>query len=272
MSLTLDRSTGVSPARTPSDFVSVRNLEKRYMTRSHESVLALADVNLSIGEGEFVACVGPSGCGKSTLLRILAGLVSKSGGAVEIEGKEVKRPRRDVGIVFQSPVLLPWLTVLQNTLLPAEVMKLDKKASAERARQLIELAGLSEFANKYPHELSGGMQQRNAIARALMNDPSMLLMDEPFGALDAMTRERMTAELQRIWLESRKTVLFITHSIAEAVFLADRVLVFSPRPGTIVDNIEINLPRPRGIESMASPEFAEHTQRIRSYFQEATVE
>ena len=237
----------VAPRVGPA-FVEAVGLQKTYAVRRGEPVKAFEDLSFTIREGEFIACVGPSGCGKSTLLKILAGLIGKTGGELRILGEPVTGPRRDVGVVFQSPVLLPWMTVLQNTMLPGKVIGLDKAKTEERARHLIAMAGLEGFEDKYPYELSGGMQQRNAIIRALIHDPSILLMDEPFGALDAMTREFMNVELQRIWLESRKTVFFITHSIPEAVFLADRVMVLSNCPGQLLDLVDIDLPRPRRLE------------------------
>jgi NitT/TauT family transport system ATP-binding protein len=220
-------------------------------------------LSFAVREGEFVALVGPSGCGKTTLLRILAGLLRGTTGEVTLKGTPVDRPRRDIGMVFQSPVLLPWRTVLDNALLPVKVLGLDRKTYLKTALELIELVGLKGFEQKYPFELSGGMQQRNAIVRALVFDPSILLMDEPFGALDAMTREVMNAELLRIWDEKKKTVFFITHSIPEAVFLADRVLVMSPRPGRIVGTVTVDLPRPRDITLMSSAECGEFTIRVR---------
>ena len=252
-------------AVTPA-LVEAVGLQKTYSVRRGVPVKAFEDLSFSIREGEFIACVGPSGCGKSTLLKILAGLIAKTGGELRILGEPVTGPRRDVGVVFQAPVLLPWMSVLQNTVLPANVLGLDKAKTDERARRLITMAGLDGFEDKYPYELSGGMQQRNAIIRALIHDPSILLMDEPFGALDAMTREFMNVELQRIWLESRKTVFFITHSIPEAVFLADRVMVLSNRPGTLLDLVDIDLPRPRRLEDATGPQSSAFIQRIRKWF------
>lgn len=245
--------------------IEIRALTKRY-TNGGEALVALQSFDVTVEEGAFVAVVGPSGCGKSTLLKTLGGLQPYSEGSVAIRGEPVRGPRKDIGIVFQSPVLFPWRTVLQNVLLPAQILRLDPARHAAVARELLALVGLADFESRYPWELSGGMQQRAALARALVNDPTLLLMDEPFGALDAMTREHMNVELQRIWLERRKTVLLITHSIAEAVYLADRVLVMSPRPGRLIDDIRIDLPRPRGLEVMASPEFGAHVAHIRALF------
>jgi NitT/TauT family transport system ATP-binding protein len=246
--------------------IAVSNLEKTYRTRGRALVRALAGISLDIGDGEFVTIVGQSGCGKTTFLKILAGLLSRSAGHVTLRGRAVDGPSRDIGIVFQDPVLLPWRTVLDNVMLPVQVLGLDWTASRRRALHLLDLAGLQGFEDKYPHELSGGMRQRVALARALVHDPSLLLMDEPFGALDAMTREFMNLELLRIWREARKTVVFITHSIPEAVFLADRVVVMSARPGRIVEVVTVDLPRPRDLDMMASDEFGVYTRKIRHLF------
>ncbi|MBT5368428.1 MAG: ABC transporter ATP-binding protein [Nitrospinaceae bacterium] len=245
-------------------YITVSDLNKIYITTNREPVNALDDINLEIEEGEFVCIVGPSGCGKSTLLKILSGLLSITSGSASLMGKAITGPHSDVGIVFQDPILLPWRTVLNNTLLPAEIMGLDPKVTHPRAHDLIKLVGLDEFENVYPCELSGGMRQRNAIIRALIHDPAVLLMDEPFGALDAMTREQMNMELQRIWLDSKKTVFFITHSIPEAVFLGDRVVVMTPRPGKIAEIIDVEIPRPRNLATMGDEKFVALTQRIRS--------
>ena len=245
-------------------YISVANLEKEYVTANREIVRALTDINFEIAEGEFVSVVGPSGCGKSTLLKILGGLLARTSGSCALKNTPIDGPRDDVGIVFQDPVLLLWRNVLENTMLPAEILGLDVKKTLPRAHELIRLVGLDGFEDKYPHELSGGMRQRNAIIRALIHDPSVLLMDEPFGALDAMTREQMNLELQRIWLESEKTVFFITHSIPEAVFLGDRVIVMTPRPGRISEIITVDIPRPRSLSTMGDGMFVELTQKIRS--------
>ncbi len=207
--------------------------------------------------------VGPSGCGKTTLLKILAGLIPRSSGDVRIAGTPLEGPRRDIGVVFQDAVLLAWRTVLRNVLLPVEVQGLDLEIYRRRALDLIGLVGLSGFEHRYPSELSGGMQQRASICRALVHDPSILLMDEPFGALDALTRERMNVELLRIWDETKKTVFFITHSIPEAVFLGDRVVVMSPRPSRILEVLNVDIARPRRLTVMSEPRFAALTGRIR---------
>ena len=247
------------------DVIAARGLSKRYATRDG-AVPALERISFSVGEGEFVAVVGPSGCGKSTLLKILAGLLPPSDGEALLRGTPIDGPRRDIGVVFQSPVLLPWRTVLDNVLLPVDVQHLGREEHLKTAVDLLTLVGLQGFERRYPWELSGGMQQRVAITRALIHDPAMLLMDEPFGALDAMTREYMNLELQRIWLEKKKTVVFITHSIPEAVFLGDRVLVMTPRPGRIIDNRKVEIPRPRSLDVMNTPAFGEHVRHIRAQF------
>jgi len=253
------------PSAARKAFMQVRHMGVVYATRSGEKVKALDGIDLEVGEGEFCVIVGPSGCGKSTLLKVLAGLVSASDGDGEIGGRAVGRPREDIGFVFQSATLLPWLTVLQNVLLPMKVQRRkDRDAWKPRALELLRMVGLGDFAGKYPAELSGGMQQRVGLARALIHNPSLLLMDEPFGALDAMTRETMNEELQRIWMFQPKTVLFVTHSISEAVFLGDRVIVMSARPGRILADITIDLPRPRTFDMVESRQFSEHAREIRA--------
>jgi len=246
--------------------IVVSNLEKIYRTKGRALVRALGGISLDVAEGEFITIVGQSGCGKTTFLKILAGLLSRSAGSVHLRGRAVDGPSRDIGVVFQDPVLLPWRKVLDNVMLPVQVLGLEWESSRRRALGLLELAGLQGFEDKYPHELSGGMRQRVALARALVHDPSLLLMDEPFGALDAMTREFMNLELLRIWREAGKTVVFITHSIPEAVFLADRVVVMSARPGRIVDVVSVELPRPRDLDMMASDEFGVYARKIRHLF------
>ncbi|HYW59883.1 MAG TPA: ABC transporter ATP-binding protein [Xanthobacteraceae bacterium] len=243
--------------------IEVAGLEKIFVTVSNERIHALHDISLAVGEREFVTIVGPSGCGKSTLLKLIAGLLPASAGRIAVGGKIVAAPRTDIGIVFQNPILLPWRTVIENVLLPAEVQGRPMAAARARARELLAMVGLAEFESKYPMELSGGMQQRAAISRALLCDPEILLMDEPFGALDAMTREQMNLDLQRIWREAGKTVVLITHSIPEAVFLGDRVIVMSPRPGRIVRVLDVPIPRPRSIDVMGEPLFGRLTGDIR---------
>jgi NitT/TauT family transport system ATP-binding protein len=249
--------------RTAAEMIAVRGLTKRY-GYGQDAVTAVAKVSFTVSDGEFLAVVGPSGCGKSTLLKILAGLQPATEGEALLNGRPIDGPRKDIGVVFQSPVLFPWRSVLHNVLLPADVQRLNRAEATKRAFDLLKLVGLTGFENRYPRELSGGMQQRVALVRALIHDPALLLMDEPFGALDAMTRENMNVELQSIWLERRKTVVFITHSIAEAVFLADRVLVMTPRPGRIEDVLDIALPRPRSLDVVNTEIFGAYVRRIRA--------
>jgi NitT/TauT family transport system ATP-binding protein len=234
--------------------IEIAGLSKVFR-QNNVTVEAIARTDLSVEPASFVSIIGPSGCGKSTLLRIVAGLTEPTSGSVAINGHRVVRPTPSAGFVFQAPVLLPWRTVLGNVELYATLNGLDPAAFRERARNLIAMVGLSGFEEAYPYQLSGGMQQRVGLCRALLHDPALLLMDEPFAALDLLTRETMMAELQRIWLETRKTVLFVTHSIAEAVFLSDRVAVMSARPGRILDLLDVHLPRPRTLEVLESPAF-----------------
>ncbi|HEV2551142.1 MAG TPA: ABC transporter ATP-binding protein [Stellaceae bacterium] len=261
--------TGRAAAETreaqAAPIIAVRRLGKSYASAGGP-VVALADIDFTVADGEFVAILGPSGCGKSTLLKILAGLLPATSGAAELAGSPIVRPRRDIGVVFQSPVLFPWRTVLANALLPADVQRLGRRSHEKIALDLLGVVGLQGFEQRYPWELSGGMQQRVAIVRALVHDPAMLLMDEPFGALDAMTREQMNLELQRIWLERRKTAVFVTHSIPEAVFLADRVFVMTPRPGRIADIVAVDIPRPRALDVMNTPAFGDYVRQIRAHF------
>jgi NitT/TauT family transport system ATP-binding protein len=231
-------------------------------------VVALQDMSATLRQGEFLSVLGPSGCGKSTLLKVVAGLLRPSGGSITLAGAPITGPRPDVGIVFQQPTLLPWQTVLSNVLLPIRTLRMDETAGRAKAMQLLKLVGLEKFANHYPNELSGGMQQRVGIARGIIHDPALLLMDEPFAALDAMTREHMMLELQRIWLATGKSVVFITHSIPEAVFLSDRIVVLSSRPGRTVREFEVDLPRPRTLATMADPAFTALSNELRSLFSE----
>ncbi|MBI3457598.1 MAG: ABC transporter ATP-binding protein [Candidatus Rokubacteria bacterium] len=244
--------------------IRLQDVTKTYRTRRGELVGALADVSVEVRENEFVSFVGPSGCGKSTLLKLVAGLVPATRGVVSIRDHVVREPFPDVGFVFQSAVLLPWRTVFQNVMFSIEMLGLGRAAYRDRAQALLDLAGLRGFETKYPRELSGGMQQRVAICRALVHDPSLLLMDEPFGALDAMTREEMSLELLRIWDERRKTILFVTHSIPEAILLSDRVVVMTPRPGRIARVLEIELPRPRRVEMEFDARFKEYSEEVRA--------
>jgi NitT/TauT family transport system ATP-binding protein len=246
--------------------IRVVGLHKSYTTRAGEGVTALSNVSFEVKDGEFVTVVGSSGCGKTTLLKILAGIVRRSHGDVRLRGETVDGPHSGVGVVFQAPVLLPWRTVLSNIMLPVELQKKRDPQFEERARNYLKTAGLDGFESKYPAELSGGMQQRVGIGRALVLDPALLLMDEPFGALDAMTRDAMNLELLRIWEQSRKTVILVTHSIPEAVFLADRVIVMTPRPGQISEIINVDLPRPRTLEMINSEAFGRYAKAIRRHF------
>jgi len=262
LNATVDPAAGRAPGGPPAEVIAVRGLSLTYGGGAR--VAALRDISFAIRDGEFVAAVGPSGCGKSTLLKILAGLLRPTEGTAELRGQAITGPRRDIGVVFQAPVLFPWRTVLGNAMLPADVQRRDRRAMQQRALDLLAMVGLEGFERRYPRELSGGMQQRVGIVRALLHDPAILLMDEPFAALDAMTREAMSVELQRIWIQRRITALFITHSIAEAVFLADRVIVLTPRPGTIGDQFEVDLPRPRALEVMNTEQFGRCVQRVRA--------
>jgi NitT/TauT family transport system ATP-binding protein len=237
---------------------------KRYQLASGQAHVALLPVTAEIGRGEFVSFVGPSGCGKTTLLKLCAGLITRTEGRVRLADEDRPLLPREYGFVFQSPALLPWRTVLANVTLPMTILSLERSAAMQRARELIALVGLADSAAKYPSELSGGMQQRVSIARALLHDPAVLFMDEPFGALDAMTRESLNMELQRIQQQQRKTVLFVTHDIEEAALLSDRVFVMSAGPGRVVDELKITLPRPRRIETKAAAEFQEITRHVRS--------
>jgi NitT/TauT family transport system ATP-binding protein len=257
---TASSQTDAEPA---SALIRAHGLSKTYVTASG-SVTALKNLDFQIYDGEFVSVVGQSGCGKSTLLKVLAGLLPYTTGSVELNGKPLRGPTPQAAVVFQSPVLLPWRTVLDNVLLPIEFRKLPMTSYRQKAADLLAMVGLSEFAKRYPFELSGGMQQRTAIVRALVQDPRLLLMDEPFGALDAMTREQMNLELLRIWSQSRKTVIFITHSIAEAIFLSDRVIAMTARPGTIADVITIDLPRPRELAVINTERFGRYAAKLRS--------
>ncbi len=262
---TLARIADPSPMAPPPAKIAIRGVGKRYAEGADRPPV-LGSIDLDIAENEFVTLVGRSGCGKTTLLNIVAGLVEPSSGTVEVDGVTVTGPGRGKGVVFQQQALFPWLTARRNIEFGARSRGLDAAGQRKEADGLLELIGLAAYGDRYPNQLSGGMQQRVAIARSLLLDPKILLLDEPFGALDAMTRERMNVELQKIWSAARKTVLLITHGIDEAVFLADRVLVMSSRPGRIVRIHEIDLPRPRTVKMMASPEFQRLSQAIRDDF------
>jgi NitT/TauT family transport system ATP-binding protein len=241
--------------------IEVHGLSKTYSTRDGD-VTTLDGIDFSIASQEFVSVLGPSGCGKTTILKIVAGLVAPTGGAVRVDGQAVTGPQRKIGIVFQVPALMRWRNAIQNVMLPAEILFLNQTEYRGRARDLLHLVGLGGFERKYPNELSGGMQQRVAIARALIHDPSILLLDEPFSALDMMTRNQLNLELLRIWSERRKSSMLITHSIPEAVFLSDRVVVLGPRPAKVLEIVPVALPRPRTPDMRVSPTFMEIVDRI----------
>jgi NitT/TauT family transport system ATP-binding protein len=252
-------------------FIQVEKLSKTFPARDGAPTLAVDDVDLAVGGSEFVSLLGPSGCGKSTLLSSIAGLLEPSSGVVRIEGRAITSPYTNIGIVFQNDLLLDWRTVLGNVLVQYDMRGQDPRPHAERARALIASVGLGGFESKYPWELSGGMRQRVAICRALIHDPALLLMDEPFGALDALTREQLQVDLQRIWQSSRKTVVFVTHSIGEAVFLSDRVVVMTPRPGKIKEVLKIDLPRPRSLDVRDGEIFTANVRHINHLFQDMGV-
>jgi len=253
-----------------SPHIRIQNVTKTYASPSGD-VLALTDVSLAIRNGEFISLLGPSGCGKSTLLKLVAGLDVATTGTVSLAGKLITAPPAGLGMVFQKDVLLDWRTVLQNVMLPVEFQDLDQAEYRERAKQLLKLFGLGDFLDKHPWELSGGMRQRVAIGRALVTDPSLLLMDEPFGALDALTRDELNLELQDIWIRSGKTIIFVTHSIAEAILLSDRICVMAARPGRIIEVLDIDFPRPRTLAVREDPRFSAYTRRVRQIFERQGV-
>lgn len=246
--------------------IQVRSVSKTFRTGA-ALVPAVQDLSIDVAPGEFVSLVGPSGCGKTSLMMIIGGLLDADDGKVTIHGQEVHGPFTNLGIAFQSAELLDWRTSLQNVLLQIEMRKLPVAKYRGAALELLRQVGLEGFEDKYPHELSGGMRQRVALCRALVHDPEILLLDEPFGALDALTRDQMNYDLQRIWLEKRKTAILVTHSIEEAVWMSDRVLVMTPRPTRVAEDIAIDLPRPRNLEMKTTPEFNRYTGRIRQIFQ-----
>ena len=257
--------TGSARSLAPGPVVRLADVGKTFVRDGEVVTTALSGIDLGIERGEFVSLIGPSGCGKSTLLRVIGDLIQPTGGEVTVNGKPADRARRDrdYGMVFQAPVLFDWRTVEDNVRLPLELMGYDRDRRDARTREMLDLVELGDFLGHHPYQLSGGMQQRVAIARALTFEPSILLMDEPFGALDEMTRERMNQEVLRIWERTGITVVFVTHSIPEAVFLSSRVVVMSARPGRITDIIEIDLPRPRGIETREMPRYFERVTAVR---------
>jgi NitT/TauT family transport system ATP-binding protein len=253
-----------SPDGAPP-YLDLRDIAQVYASRDG-LVRALDQVSLTGRRGAFISIVGPSGCGKSTLMMIAAGLMTPSSGSVAVDGKTISAPRTEIGIVFQTPVLLEWRTALGNVMLQAEAKRLERGAAERRARGLLAAVGLAGFEGKYPHELSGGMRQRVSLCRALIHDPPQLLMDEPFGALDALTRDQLVLDLQQICHARRIGVLFITHSVSEAVFLSDQVIVMTPRPGRIDRTIDIDLPRPRTLAMRETPEFVRYSREILDLF------
>jgi NitT/TauT family transport system ATP-binding protein len=255
----------LSRAPAAPGHIILSGVEKTFV-RGVQQTIALNGVDFEIGAGEFVAVVGPSGCGKSTLLRLVSGLTTPTGGSVHVAGQEVTGPRKDTGIVFQKATLVDWRNILGNVLLQLEMRGIHGPDHVARAKSLLAAVGLGNFMERYPSELSGGMQQRAAIARGLVHRPTILLMDEPFGALDALTREQMRLDLEALWMRDRMTVFFITHSIDEAVLLADRVVVMTPRPGTIDSVFEVDMPRPRGLAARSNARFAELVDRVTQIF------
>jgi NitT/TauT family transport system ATP-binding protein len=258
-------------AEHPAQNAASHILRIEALRKVYRDLEVIRDVSLDVAAREFVSILGPSGCGKSTLLMMIAGLIERTEGQILIDGEPVTGPRREVGIVFQQPVLLPWRTVLDNVLLPIELLKLPRSKFRLRAMDLLTMAKIGDFARHLPSQLSGGMNQRASICRALIHDPSILLMDEPFSALDAITRDEMGIELLRIWQGDRKTVVFVTHSIREAAFLSDRVLVMGRRPAVIIDDVAIDLPRPRDISFMEDERFNHYVRRLRKAIEASHV-
>ena len=253
---------------TGSPYISTVNVSKSFINAQGIQVQAIDNVSVFVEQGEFISVLGPSGCGKSTLLLMLAGLVLPTGGTISVNGHTVRKPVSDLGIVFQDANLLDWRTILDNLMIQSEIRGLDDAACRTQALGLLHMVGLDGLDKRLPHELSGGQKQRAAICRALVHDPPLLLMDEPFGALDALTREQLNADLQTLWTGSGKTVVFVTHSITEAIYLSDRVLIFSPRPGRIAADIKIDLPRPRTMAMSSSDAFVAYSNQIRALFEE----
>jgi NitT/TauT family transport system ATP-binding protein len=267
-----NRTDTVAPEDSPGAadagagaYISIRGLAKTFVGRN-AVVEALGAIDLDVADGEFVSVIGPSGCGKSTLLMLLAGLDVATAGTIRVGGKIIDRPTSDLGIVFQTDVLLEWRTAIENVVLQAEIRGSDRRAAMRRAAELLAMVSLDGFAAAYPYELSGGMRQRVAICRALLHEPPLLLMDEPFGALDALTRDQLQIDLLRLWSKHKMTVVFVTHSIPEAVFLSDRIVVLSPRPGRIEVIVKIELPRPRRLAMRETAEFLDYNRQVTSVF------
>jgi NitT/TauT family transport system ATP-binding protein len=258
------------PSKGAGSSVTIRNVSKSFRTRQN-IVHALTSVDLDIRQGEFVSIIGPSGCGKSTLLMLIAGLDVVTSGTIEVDKRQIKGPNSDIGIVFQQDALLDWRNALSNVMLQCEIRKLNYAASSARAEELLKMVGLEQFHSALPHELSGGMRQRVSICRALLHSPPLLVMDEPFGALDALTRDQLQVDLLRLWTDQKMTVVFITHSISEAVFLSDRIVVMSPRPGRIETIIDVELERPRRLAVRDTPQYARHVQQVTDIFKSLGV-
>lgn len=268
--LPTDRACAPGSASGTPGFLDIQQVDKIYAS-AQGSLLALKDINLSIARGEFISIVGPSGCGKSTLLKCIAGLEPVSRGRLTLEGSAIDAPPRDMGVVFQRDLLLEWRNILDNVLVAAEFHGMSRRDFEARARELLGLFGLADFLHRYPRELSGGMRQRVSICRALLLDPQLLLMDEPFGALDPFTRDELNAELQRTWLATGKTVVFITHSIAEAVYLGSRVVIMARGPGRIDQVVPVDIERPRGLDVRETPEFVAYVKHIRDRFRQLGI-
>ena len=258
------RQSGANQAAGRSDILVLKDAAKTYRTLDRSAIVAVSPTNLTFRDGEFVTLVGPSGCGKTTLLNMISGLILPTSGEIFFQGERTTGPTGEMSLVFQRPVLLPWRRIIENVLLPVEVMGLKPRAAYEKkARDLLALVGLAGFEEAYPRELSGGMQQRAAIARALVYDTRVLLMDEPFAALDAMTREELNVELMRIWEVTGRTIVFVTHNIAEAVLLSDRIVVMTARPGQVREVVDVDIPRPRSLATMGESRFGALSTYIR---------